>query len=50
MYQAQNQRRGYVGFLETIYNWGQTNQFFVPGAWHGVSDGFAGRLRITRYF
>ena len=21
--------------LGTIYNWGQTNQFFVPGAWHG---------------
>jgi len=24
--------------------------FFVPGDWHGVSDGFAGRFRITRYF
>jgi hypothetical protein len=23
---------------------------FVPGAWEGNSSGFAGRLRITRYF
>ena len=49
MYQSTNQSAP-AGFLGTIYNWGQTNQFFVPGAWHGVSDGFAGRLRITRYF
>ena len=27
-----------------------TNGIFVPGAWHGNSDGFAGRFRITRYF
>ena len=38
------------GFLGTIYNWGQSNAFFVPGDWHGVSDGFAGRFRVTRYF
>ena len=49
MYQSTNQTRP-NGFLGTIYNWGQTNEFFVPGSWHGVSDGFAGRFRITRYF
>ncbi len=49
MYQSTNQSAP-AGFLGTVYNWGQTNQFFVPGDWHGVSDGFAGRLRITRYF
>jgi Porin subfamily len=49
MYQSTNQSAP-SGFLGTVYNWGQTNQFFVPGDWHGVSDGFAGRLRITRYF
>ena len=26
----------------TIYNCGQASEFFVPGSWHGVSDGFAG--------
>jgi hypothetical protein len=49
MYQSTNQSTPY-GFAGTIYNWGQTNVFFVPGNWHGVSDGFAGRFRITRYF
>ena len=49
MYQSTNQSAP-SGFLGTIYNWGQSNEFFVPGDWHGVSDGFAGRLRITRYF
>jgi hypothetical protein len=49
MYQGTNQSTP-NGFLGTIYNWGQTNQFFVPGSWHGSSDGFAGRFRITRYF
>ena len=49
MYQSTNQSAP-SGFLGTVYNAGQTNQFFVPGDWHGVSDGFAGRLRITRYF
>ena len=45
MYQAvtQNQPSGFVG---TVYNTGA----FVPGAWQGNSNGFAGRLRITRYF
>jgi hypothetical protein len=38
------------GFLGTVYNWGQTNEFFVPGDWKGNSNGFAGRFRITRYF
>jgi len=49
MYQSTNQSTP-SGFLGTIYNWGQSNEFFVPGDWHGVSDGFAGRFRITRYF
>jgi hypothetical protein len=49
MYQSTNQSTP-NGFLGTIYNWGQTNEFFVPGNFHGVSDGFAGRFRITRYF
>ena len=49
MYQSTNQSAP-SGFLGTVYNWGQSNTFFVPGDWHGVSDGFAGRLRITRYF
>jgi hypothetical protein len=49
MYQSTNQATP-SGFLGTIYNWGQPNQFFDPGNWHGTSDGFAGRFRITRYF
>ena len=49
MYQSTNQSAP-SGFLGTVYNWGQSNEFFVPGHWQGVSDGFAGRLRITRYF
>jgi hypothetical protein len=49
MYQSTNQSAP-SGFVGTIYNWGQSNQFFVPGDWHGVSDGFAGRFRVTRYF
>jgi hypothetical protein len=49
MYQSTNQSTP-AGFAGTIYNWGQTNEFFVPGDWHGISDGFAGRFRITRYF
>ncbi len=49
MYQSTNQSTP-NGFAGTIYNWGQSNEFFVPGDWHGVSDGFAGRFRITRYF
>jgi Porin subfamily len=38
------------GFLGTIQNFGQKNEFFQPGGWEGVSAGFEGRLRITRYF
>jgi len=55
MYQGTHQDTP-SGFLGTIHNWGETfpngssAAFFVPGQWHGTSDGFAGRLRITRYF
>jgi hypothetical protein len=49
MYQGTNQSAP-SGFLGTIYNSGQSNEFFVPGDWHGSSDGFAGRFRVTRYF
>jgi hypothetical protein len=45
MYQATSQNRP-SGFIGTVYNTGA----FVPGAWQGNSDGFAGRFRITRYF
>ena len=45
MYQhtTQNQPSALIG---TVFNTGA----FVPGAWQGVSAGFEGRLRITRYF
>ena len=49
MYMDLNQARP-SGFAGTIYNWGQTDAFFAPGAWEGNSSGFAGRFRITRYF
>ncbi len=49
MYQAVNQQTP-SGALGTVYNLGEANQVFVPGAWQGNSNGFAGRLRITRYF
>ena len=49
MYQAVNQETP-NGVLGTVYNLGAANQVFVPGAWQGNSSGFAGRLRITRYF
>ena len=49
MYQSTNQSTP-SGFAGTVYNYGQANEFFVPGDWHGNSSGFAGRLRITRYF
>ena len=45
MYQSTNQNRP-SGFIGTVYN----NGAFVPGAWQGTSDGFAGRFRVTRYF
>ena len=39
------------GFIGTVNNLGGVGgAFFQPGGWKGVSDGFAGRLRITRYF
>jgi hypothetical protein len=50
MYQAVSQSTP-SGFLGTVYNLGGVGgAVFVPGDWHGNSDGFAGRLRITRYF
>jgi hypothetical protein len=49
MYQSTTQAAP-SGFLGTVYNSGQPNEFFVPGDWKGNSSGFAGRLRITRYF
>ncbi len=50
MYQGTTQAAP-SGFLGTVYNLGgATGAVFVPGAWKGNSDGFAGRLRITRYF
>jgi len=39
------------GFLGTVYNLGgASGAVFVPGDWRGVSSGFAGRFRVTRYF
>lgn len=49
MYQAVNQDAP-NGALGTVYNLGAPTEVFVPGAWQGNSDCFAGRLRITRYF
>jgi hypothetical protein len=50
MYQGTTQTAP-SGFLGTVYNAGGVGgAVFVPGAWRGNSDGFAGRLRITRYF
>ncbi len=50
MYQGTAQDRP-SGFLGTVYNLGDAGgAVFAPGDWHGDSDGFAGRLRITRYF
>jgi Porin subfamily len=46
MYQSTNQTQP-SGFIGT---WDPGAGVFVPGQWHGTSDGFAGRLRITRYF
>jgi hypothetical protein len=45
MYQhtTQNQPSALIG---TVLNTGA----FIPGQWQGVSAGFQGRLRITRYF
>ncbi len=50
MYQAVNQEKP-NGFYGTLYQGSGFNpSYFVPGAWEGNSSGFAGRLRITRYF
>ena len=50
MYQSTTQQRP-SGFLGTVYNLGgYGGAIFVPGAWQGDSNGFAGRFRVTRYF
>jgi hypothetical protein len=50
MYQGTVQDRP-SGFLGTVYNLGGVGgAVFVPGDWHGDSNGVAGRLRVTRYF
>ncbi|HEY5205901.1 MAG TPA: porin [Roseiarcus sp.] len=50
MYQGTTQTAP-SGFLGTVYNTGGVGgAVFVPGDWRGNSSGFAGRLRITRYF
>jgi len=50
MYQSTNQSTP-SGFIGTVYNTGGVGgSYLIPGDWHGVSDGFAGRFRITRYF
>jgi Porin subfamily len=50
MYQGVTQDKP-SGFLGTVYNTGGIGgAFFAPLDWHGSSDGFAGRFRITRYF
>jgi Porin subfamily len=56
MYQSTTQDKP-SGFLGTVYNYNGlavgapgSTAVFVPGAWEGNSSGFAGRLRITRYF
>ncbi len=50
MYQDTNQTRpsGFLGTATTPA--ASAAPVFVPGAWEGNSSGFAGRLRITRYF
>jgi hypothetical protein len=45
MYQHTNQNAP-SALIGTVLNTGA----FVPGQWQGVSAGFEGRLRITRYF
>ncbi len=45
MYQSTTQTAP-SGFQGTVLN----NGVYVPGLWVGNSSGFAGRLRITRYF
>src|SRR5580700_2653244 len=45
MYQAVSQQRPNA-LVGTVFNTGA----FVPGAWQGDSNGFQGRVRVTRYF
>ncbi|HEY3622588.1 MAG TPA: porin [Roseiarcus sp.] len=45
MYQAVTQEKP-SATVGTVFN----NGAFIPGAWNGNSNGFQGRLRITRYF
>ena len=45
MYQAVSQERPNA-LVGTVFN----NGAFVPGAWEGDSNGFQGRIRVTRYF
>ena len=45
MYQAVSQERPNA-LVGTVFNTGA----FIPGQWEGDSNGFQGRLRITRYF
>jgi hypothetical protein len=45
MYQSVNQERPNA-LIGTVLNTGA----FIPGQWEGNSEGFQGRLRITRYF
>ncbi|MFY9971957.1 MAG: porin [Roseiarcus sp.] len=50
MYQGTTQETP-SGFLGTVYNiGGPGGAVFVPGDWKGNSNGFAGRLLITRNF
>jgi hypothetical protein len=49
MYQGTNQDKP-NGTIGTVYNFGTPSQYFTPGSWQGDNGGFAGRLRITRYF
>ena len=49
MYQGTNQDKP-NGVIGTVYNFGTQSQYFIPGSWEGDSGGFAGRLRVTRYF
>jgi hypothetical protein len=46
MYASTNQNKP-SGFIGT---WDPAAAVLIPGDWHGNSSGFAGRLRITRYF
>ena len=50
MYQSTNQRSRAASSGPCTTPAASAAPFLVPGDWHGVSDGFAGRFRITRYF